>query len=272
MIFENFIIINRVFFLFMIKLFLGDEFMTNETYTFKEILLGLKDEYLEITKQLNGLKQYLLLEENNIESINIFFTQYSINKGVQLVCLLEERKKLLEKVLDKFIALIGMPPEQKVDYIKEYNNNFTFLNHNLLISESGQSEFNQIIINTYNREFVKNIKPIYCVVEGDRVPFLSVLPHNIYLSVVNKITLNYNPNAGDFIRVVSLKGRLSKKKIEDVFNLDFPKSKFPEYYQYLIESSQAKDKEIDFIGKIDGTKNIELEIIEDTKKLILKRK
>ena len=65
--------------------------MTKETYTFKEILFGLKNEYINITNKLNSLKQYLYLEDNNIENINIFLHQLHKDKEVQIVCYLYQR-------------------------------------------------------------------------------------------------------------------------------------------------------------------------------------
>jgi hypothetical protein len=267
----------------MIKLSKGDDFMVKytstlieelhkpETYTFKEILFGLRNEYLNITKQLNTLKQYLFLKENNLEDINITISKDCDSGAKIIVCFLIERKNKLQKLLYKIAESIDIYPEYKVDYIMETINGYSFANYDNLLDTLLKEEFSNAVLNIYNNEFVQNAQSIFYGTGYCGVPFLSVLPSHIYTIESSHLSIDYNPSRGDYLQVKSIKAKITLELLESSLNMTYPKRRVPNYYQDIIDNSPSIFKPIDIIGKIEGTKQIDLQIIEEPKRLILKK-
>ena len=59
--------------------------------------------------------------------------------------------------------------------------------------------------------------------------------------------------------------------VKDVFNIEFSRGRFPEYYQDLIENSNCFDKPLEIIGNLGYSKKGNFELIEDSKKLVLRK-
>lgn len=245
--------------------------MIKETYTFKEILFGLRNEYLRITSQLNSLQKYLHLKENGFESINFQILKNSDNQEISLMCILIDRQTKLEKLLYRFIKNLGIYPDNQIDYIKELEDDFVFCNYHQLLKVESQKEFTRDIINIYNDEFIQNMQNTFYGVGYENVPYLSLLPHSIYISEANHLAIDYDLTKGDYLHINSIHHKISNELIEASFNMTIPKRRIPEYYQNIIESSETKDNQIDIIGDINGFQTVNLKIIEEPKKLILKK-
>ena len=246
--------------------------MTTNTYTLKEILFGLRDEYLNITSKIKELENLLQLENSSYEKASIMLIKIHNKEVTKLYCYLYERKNKLEKIIDPILKKLGIYLGDNVFAIEEQNNQYTIQKHSEIISN--KKEFNEKVIKILNEDFSKNSANIYdgTVYDYDYKPFLSVIPGDIYASTSNEIQLEYIPSRDEFIHIHSFKGKLTKERIENIFNWNFSKNKFPEYYQQIIETSDKINKKLEIIDDHNYSKDISFEIIEEPQKLILKKK
>lgn len=242
--------------------------MKKNNYTLKEILFGLRTEYLKLTEQLNTLKQYISKDENNIENIDIFLTKPNEIENIAIMCILQTRKNSVEKIIIELESSL----HNKKTSIKKIEGIHTFKEYPQLITASKRQEFNECIYNICNEDFVKNSEDIYSGIEYNSKLFLSINTNHIYASENPKISIDYTPHIGDFIHAYGFKKVITKEDIERSFNMIYPKDRFSEYYQNLIENSTSSSKTLDIIGNFSNSQSADLEIIEESKKLILRKK
>lgn len=237
----------------------------NESYSFKDILFGLYNEYILLQEQLNSLNKYILLEENNLSEVKFYLTNQLPENRVRMLCTLYDRKKYLEKILEKIKINLGIYPDYRVSYINRNNGKYVIEKYPEIVDELKKQEFSQSVFYILNTEIGKNIRLIHSGTGYDDKPFLSVGSHGIYMCLNDMGNLSFNPSKDLNIHAYSSKGMLTKEKMECMFNMEFSRSRFPEYYQNLIDNSSSLDKTIDIVGDFGYSKNGDFEIIEESK-------
>lgn len=244
----------------------------NNSYSFKDILFGLRDEYLLLQQQLDTLKKYINLEENNLEDISFYLSHQYSEDEVKMLCTLYDKKSKIEKKLEWIKIQLGIYPKYRSSYINENNGEYVIEKYPEIIDKDKKQEFNQSVFYIFNTEFVKNVRYINSGTGYNDIPFLSLHPSYIYLSQNKYASLEFNPCKGDYISLYSFRGLLSKDKMENMFNMEFSKERFPEYYQNLIENSSYIDKPVDIVGDFGYSKRGFFEIIDESKRLVLRKK
>ena len=244
----------------------------NEKYTFKQILFGLKEEYLLIQEQLSTLKKYIDLEENNLRDIEFSLSSNYDDNKIKLLCTLYDKISFLEARLEEIKIKLGIFPNYRISYINEIEDRYSIEKYPEIINDKKNQEFSQSVFYILNTDFAKNAKFIYYGTGYSGIPFLSISPSSIYINESNYISVDFIPTKGNYINLYSYKGRLTEEKIKEVFNISFSKQRFPKYYQNLINNSTSFDKSLEIIGDLGYSKKGKFELIEDSKKLILKKK
>lgn len=241
-----------------------------ESYSYKDILFGLYNEYVLLQEQLNSLKKYVLLEENDLSKVNFCISNQLIDDSVRMVCYLYNKKTMLERLLESLN--IGGYSNFKASYIDEVDGIYKILQYPEIISRDKQQEFSQSVWYILNTDFGKNIKLIHNGVGYDNKPFLSVNSYGVFTCLCDVGYLDFNSLKDLYLRAYSSNGRLSKDKIEYMLNMEFSKKRFPEYYRYLIEGNEMFGKDIEIYGDFGYSKKGKFEIVSESKKLVLVKK
>jgi len=130
-----------------------------ESYTYKDILFGLYNEYIILQEQLDYLSKYVLLKENNLDEVKFCITDQISDDKVRMLCYLYNKKTKIERLLEK-LKLVGFG-NFKASYVDEKDGLYEILQYPEVIDKSKQQEFSQSVWYILNTDFGKNIKLIY---------------------------------------------------------------------------------------------------------------
>jgi len=243
----------------------------NDSYSFKDILFGLMNEYLLVQQQLDDLNKFINLEENNLEKVCFYLSDSYLDK-IKIRCILYDRKNKLEKVLEKIRMQLGIFPNYKTSDIFKINGLYSMEKYFDIIDKTKKEEFNQSINHILNTDFVKNLRFIHYGVGYDDIPFLSLNTTYICWILNGYASLNFNPYKDNYINIHSFKGILTRDKIEGIFNSRFSKNRLPIYYQNIIDNSSCFDKPLDIVGDLGYSKTCDFEFMEESKRLVLRKR
>jgi len=241
-----------------------------ESYSYKDILFGLYNEYVILQEQLDCLNKYVLLEKNNFDKVKFCITNQITDDKVRMLCYLYDKKNKLEMLLEKLeIVEFG---NFKVSYVDEEDCLYEILQYPEVIDKTKKQEFSQSVWYILNTDFCKNMKWIYCGTGYSNIPFLSVNPRGLFTNLNDVGILDFNCCRDLHLHAYIDKGRLNKDKMEFMLNMEFSKSKFPLYYQNLIEGTDTFGKDVEIYGNFGYSRNGNFEIIPEDKKLVLIKK
>lgn len=249
---------------------MGDLIMNNNYY-FKDILFGLRNEYLMLQEELDTLKKYVNLEDNDLENVSFYLDTRYPDK-VLMRCILYDKMSKIQERIEKIKIKLGIYPDYKTSDIVECNGKYDIEIYPEIIYDGKKQEFNQSIFYIFNTDFVKNLRYIHYGIGYDDKPFLSLSSSNISFYLNEYVSMNYNLMKGDYLHFYSSRGILTKDIIDNVFNTEFPKKRFPKYYQDLIEECSLLDRSIDIVGDLGYSKKGDFEIIDESKRLVLRKK
>ena len=144
--------------------------MSNETYAFSEVLLGLRSAYLENRRLLNALKKYIHIEGKKEDEIKISTDLNVTSQAMIRLELLEKQSELL-KIMDYISFMLGTSFKYNPYYIvkKEGNNHSYGLDDYRFVSPikpdydveiTDQKAFDELVEYIYNSEFM-NLERVY---------------------------------------------------------------------------------------------------------------
>jgi len=250
-------------------LLIGD-FFVRESYSYKDILFGLYNEYVMLQEQLDYLNKYVLLEENNLDEVKFRITKEITDDKVRMLCYLYDEKTKIERLLEKLNVIeYG---NFKASYVDEEDYLYEILQYPEVIDKTKQQEFSQSVWYILNTDFCKNMKWIYCGTGYSNIPFLSVNPRGLFTNLNDVGILDFNCCRDLHLHAYIDKGRLNKDKMEFMLNMEFSKKRFPEYYQNLIEETDTFGKDVEIYGDFRYSKNGKFEIVPESKRLVLVKK
>lgn len=148
-----------------------------ESYSYKDILFGLYNEYVILQEQLDYLSKYVLLEENNLDEVKFYITREITDDKVRMLCYLYDKKNKIERLLEK-LKLVGFG-NFKASYVDEEDGLYEILQYPEVIDKTKQQEFSQSVWYILNTDFCKNMGFIYSGTGYSDIPFLSVSSHGI---------------------------------------------------------------------------------------------
>ena len=238
--------------------------MTN-TYSLKQILFALRKEYIEVEKKLKELEKYVNIT-GEIDDISFHIHDFNVPKTIDMY--LRKKQTILDRIRET-LGLTGI-----------YTRGVAFWMVPSEIEQACYWKRKKVCSITDLDGFTKDIKEI---VESDFVKntILDVICEN------NNFDLNINARGislydkeecfstidyyskDNVLSVESKKDIITPDYIYNLFNIEFGRERFNDYYKGIIDNYE--EKEIDIIDTFDSNHS-KLEIIEEPKKLILRPK
>lgn len=238
----------------------------NKTYTFKQVIFGLRKEYLDVEKQLKNLKKYVN-KSNRVED----FYFHTAGNPCSIFLYLETKKSLLEK-LETLLGtyIMGQTNFEVTRDIKD-----AYFHHKKKIcSINNIDELKEKIDEIMQTNFIKNIvannhNGIPCI--ENKINSLSITSSSIHL--LNSFTeiypfFDYYPRWDEII-MRNKEKVITPDDIFNILNLSLNGSFLNDYHCSILDNYE--EKEIDIDDNFDSSL-ARLEIIEEPKKLILKQK
>jgi len=228
-----------------------------EYFTIKQLLFGLRNEYVESQKKLQRIRDCIIKSEDNIE-YDIYYDVDIQNEIYSLICEINNQKKLMEKIVSYLSAPRLSEYTFKGTKFQTYKLSFRENNHpteriavnydRLLILHDRvedilSSEFGKYMILPYfydkenNTDLLLNQNFISTAVyEGSKIPPASVF---------------YKPKK-DAIEMLGFYDYIVENDIHRMMNIKIPADKLNSYIISTIKNHNVKDKDL----IIDGLKNV----------------
>lgn len=240
-----------------------------QKYTYKEILIGLREEYLKNQAILNKLKT--LVNVYPKEKINDYKFHLGINNDkTELMFYIETKKKFLENIMD-FIN------EENANHLFKtpvfWNNNGKYsigINEFYAsIKDSNNLEFDTLVKKLINSNFSNNIYLDHAIESiNGHVNFLNITPSGI--NVISPEYELFYLSLEDRLVLVNDTKSLDYNILTKAMNSSYPSDKFNDYHREIIENTPNLDKDLIIDDNIELTSHEY--IISNGKKLILTKK
>lgn len=257
-------------------------------FTFKDILLGLRQEYLRIENEFQALKECCSCEDNQIN--DCFYFRFGINRQGEtdlIICYLDKEYTVFNNDNPQ-LNLLKMWNR----YVWNFNNsniindngNYKFedINCPITINEANQQKFNLLIEKLLNDPFCRLVTQYISALDvnfdfdrgGDiEIDRLCMAVRGRY-GKTSDIKITYIPYDGamrEQILIYREYSNITSEYIERIMNLVFGRADFNEYLQGLIDKAEPYDKQIIFDDDNIFQKSGQYEVREDGKKLVLTR-
>lgn len=245
--------------------------MTKEVYTAKEILFSLIKEYQIVQTELDNLKQYININKNKISEL-YFRLNYPNNESIkEIQCYISLREKKLDEILKEI--------KKKLNLFKYPITSTTFVKSNdglyypkkdigIEINPTLETIFTTHIENIFLLS--KNIMSTYNF-SIDKKSTIETTDEWITFHYRNTHYLSYTGSTKVFSIMKDIE-KVPTKLIYRSLETTFPKDIFSEYYQTIIEQNNIRDKQVKVIGYSENSREEKFQIIEEPKKIILKKK
>ena len=234
-----------------------------EYYSFKDILSGLRGEYLNIRKKIDDLKREIKILDSEIS--NIIITLENDN----LTCYLVNKKHLIDSVIKikKIIGLIDFELEN-IKVNPNLNNIYHFsneVNHYHLIIENIK-EFQNKVLNILSNSFTKSIAINLKSIDNNYNLSInhSILEQETFDTRKNLSKISFYP-LHDFVKIDFL-NTLTKDELNEVLNTKYDASLFNDYQRNKIELYKQN-----IILKEDNINYHEFNLEEENQLVLIKR-
>ena len=255
-----------------------------QNYTYKQILLGLRKEFLEINEKLDKLRECVYFTKDKKSNYYFNLISDSKNKTEMVV----DRDNVRESIFRKYgynrvptRAFVRMNEEELYCLLRKKS--FKKKDFNMNVIEGKEQDFQELIKEIINSDFAINMfltdiikskgyleeELKYAILQPNICNFIFTLRTDksefeyegrkdiIEFSSVSKMNEKFKP--------------LTQEHVDVIANLEFPKESFSTYHQNVIEKN-LDDRPLvlsqDYIPSI-GAK---FEITEEPKKLVLTNK
>lgn len=234
-----------------------------DTYTLKQILFALKNEYLAVEKKLEELEKFVIVT-GDIDDISFQIHDFNVPKTIDMY--LRKKQSLLDKIREtlgfsgiytKGVAFWMVPSEiEQACYWKRKK----------VCSISDLDGFTKDIKEIVESDFIRNtILDVIC--ENNNCDLnINARGISLYDKEDNISSLEYN-SGGNSLDIKSKHSVITPNYVNDILNIQFDRDSFNEYFKSIIDN--YIEKEIDIVDDFYSNHS-QLEIIEEPKKLILK--
>lgn len=238
----------------------------NKIYTYKQIIFGLREQYIEIEKQLAELKKYVTVSSK----VEDFYFHIAGNPS-KLLLYLHKKKTLLEKIeilLNQYIY--GTTNYNVTEGAKD---SYYYRQHKIC-SITSQDELNKKIDEIVQSDFFKNIianNHVSIPSNENKTDVLLITQSGIDIFTETTESYPHLSYSSDFDELV-MTNREKNIIPDDIFkllNLSINGSYLNDYHHRVLDDYE--EKEIDIDDSFISTR-ARIEIIEEPKKLILKPK
>ena len=238
----------------------------DKVYTFKKIIFGLRQEYIDVQRQLLELQKYV----NVSDKVEDFYFHIA-GDPCNLFLYLRKKKNLL----DKIEMLLGSYLYGETNYnITNGVEKKYYYNKKEICSINQQDKMNMKIEQIIQTDFFKNIVAnnyVSIPCSENQINTLHITPGRVGL--INGINgvypyLDYYPRNDELIMIKEEK-IITPDDIFKLLNLSLDGNYLSDYHRRILDNYE--EKEIDIDDSFDS-KEAKLEILEESKKLILKPK
>ena len=239
----------------------------NKTYTTKQILFALRNEYIEVEKKLKELEKYVNII-GEIDDISFHIHDFNVPKTIDMY--LRKKQTLLDRIRES-LGLTGIYTRGVAFWmVPSEIEQACYWKRKKVCSITDLDAFTKDIKDIAESDFVKKIiLDVFC--ENNNFA-LNINAHGASVAGYKKendfSTISYNSKV-DTIGVRSKQDIITPDCIYDLFNIEFGRERFNDYYKQIIDNYEEKD--IDIVDSFESNHS-QLEIIEEPKKLILRPK
>ena len=249
-------------------------------YKFKQIILGLRNEYKKNEKALEDLKNYLPGEEEDIKNYNFYSFKHNNDRYVQL--LLEKKQSMILKLLSYIQNMIITSNKSRVitieKGIKNGDKKLIVPNDDIdSLSDTERNSFYQAVNNILSSEFFESLTDTHIKQKEDWFR-LDISPEKIIGTTIGG-TIVYPPTGViyssklDQMIITAYEEEIMLEELYNIFNINLDKSLFNKGQREIIESSPDFNKELVVNGST-LTRNSQFFSFEDEddKTVVLQRK
>ena len=264
-----------------------------DSYTYRQILIGLRNEFLEYQKKLDMLSDYVFMfedqtwlsyEKRDEYHFDLYKKTYTKDAMPELALnRVILRKRLLEKLrLNSSPTRSFMVKDNNGIYYPLRKHWFEKYQFNMVVKPLFEKEFQECVEEILNSDFAKYMQlneHIYSatsnIIDQKNNSFLKPnLTSYGFDLLTNKSEFKYlgRYDMLEFSMSGYPKERwepLTQEHLDYISDIQFPKDAFSEYHQSIIERSIDDERPIILSDQYQPTIHTKLEIKDDSKKLIL---
>lgn len=226
-----------------------------DEYTFKEIFLALRKEYLNTQERLKALKEFSSYSDKDVFDYYFFVEKLDKNPRLELIIEAKRPKKvLLREKFEKtflpdfalnlrllrksYLSSYKLKKDENGNYVldnKVVNGNYV-LNNKVIDIDLSNENFKVIADEILSSDFSKNLYSDALDYEVNRQEMNLLPDFMIVINTIENITIYYYPKS-DRIKILWYKihPKNTKKLLDYVFNFTFSKELFSEYLKDVIE-------------------------------------
>ena len=225
-----------------------------QSYTYKEILLGLREEYLKNQQRLDALKKYVSLDnKKEYEEYGFFVFNDGKDKYVELA--LRQRQSVIVKLIETLSnKIIGESDKKTTCIAHEFNGEMRYMtfpnskNYSINDMNSLMADADRVL----GSEFVQKIATGKKYFEDDDYAF-KLSPSNILVDTgyhkadYPPARFLYTPDH-DILTIIAYDDPLYIEHVNNVFGYEIPADVLTEYHREIIDNSEDKDKALSITG------------------------
>lgn len=256
--------------------------MAKDTYTYKEILLGLRDEFIETESQLRALKNYSLANEKYVSKYHYHLSQLDHDHLPELRVNVTRKQTELMRKLRSLLQRFTYYNDPRTALMVRSNNGIYYPlagePFKLGVNPTHHEEFDQLARKILDSRFANEMN-------FGEVKSTSNHHHETIATRWYEPRLRLNRDKS--VAIVDYHGRtdrlkfagspnlpLTQELLDEIMATEFPKENFSEYHQALIENNPNKDRPILLPEGYEPTTLGEFQVIDygHDDKIYLKKK
>ena len=236
--------------------------MENDKYTYKNLLIALRNNFKNMKSELDSLKEYTSVYDENIVNYYFFIHKWVNKINPDILCQID-KKTIFGNVNSQSYALVN----DSFDHLclcKGVGVDIDVLNNN---------EFKEKVSNILSDDISNKMFSKFINGENDGYEYgIQITPSNIKGSIINRSYCNVKFDY-DFMRdVFSINNfplYVSPSLVDFIINSEYSKDKFDDYFKNIIDNNNSKDI---VLNEFNDGHNVEYNIIEDKNKVYFKSK
>lgn len=258
--------------------------MKNDTYTYKQILIGLRNEFLEAQRKLEELKDYVIIFDKN--SDNYYFDLYKSpyeNKLPELTINRIVNEQDAHKLLTLLRDTYGYKKPTRAIMLRDNNGNyyprrksyFKKGEFEIVVKDTRKKEFGYLAEELLNSDFAKFMTLDRQIISAGAETKPRIVPDSFRFDLVTEKSVISYLGREDILRFSSA-GKpvekwepLAQEHLDCVSKIEFMKSDFSEYHQNIIEKNINDDRGIVLYEDYQPSTYAKFKIHEDSKQLVL---
>lgn len=226
--------------------------MSKDTYTYKEILLGLREEFIDTESKLRELKDYSLANGKYVSRYHYHLSQTSSEHLPELRVNVTRKQTELMRRLRKILSRYTYYSDPTSALMVKSNNGIYYPlagePFKLGVNPTYKEEFERLATELLESRFANemNFKEIASTTEGKHETVATRwYEPRLKLNRDKKVALVDYLGRTDRIKYAATPGMpLTQELLDEMMSIEFPKAEFSEYHQELIENNPDAQRPI----------------------------